>query len=313
MAEARTADNVDRPMWRTHGLTIVTICLIVFAILAGQLVSYTDLVGRLGEWQFARFGRYFPALTVLLPIVLGLILWSAAAKILRMIAERRGGNRVIGKRRILLVDAARLLFILAAVAGLLTLAVFAHYLQLPDNRGKLQLISLKTDSAGDLREGPVKLIDAPGIGPVSRYADGLIFTQRTSFFVPVGSAVTEREIGSDSTAARPFNLFVEIEPPSDDISDDALTRLALVKSAEHRGLLRAAALPSEIAAMYRGAGYPVETRSSVLFLSQASANFRVLLYMCETLAFGLIALLFALILNRAKRRAERVEAVAPHA
>lgn len=313
MAEARTADSVDRPIWRTRGLTIVTICLIVFAILAGQLVTYTDLVGRLGEWQFARFGRYFPALTVLLPIVLGLIVWTAAAKILRMIARRRGGTRVVGKRRILLADATRLLFILAAVAGVLTLAVFTHYIQLPDNRGKLQLISLKTASAGDLREGPVKLVDAPGIGPVSRYADGLIFMQRTSFFLPVGSAATAREMGSGSMAARQFNLFVEIEPPSGDISDDALNRLASVKSAEHRGLLRAGALPSEIVALYRGAGYPVETGSSVLFLSQASANFRVLLYMCETLAFGLIALLFGLILNRAKRRAERAEAAAPSA
>jgi hypothetical protein len=304
---------MDRPVWRTRGLIIVTICLIVFAILAGQLVTYTDLVGWLGEWQFAHFGRYFPALTVLLPIVFGLIVWTAAAKILRMIATRRSGTRAaVGKRRILLVDATRIMFILAAVAGLLTLAVFTHYLQLPDNRGKLQLVSLKTASAGDLREGPVKLVDAPGIGPVSRYADGLILTQRTSFFVPVGATSTPRETGSGSggAAARPFNLFVEIEPPSGDISDNALARLASVKSTEHRGLLRAGALPSEIVAMYRGAGYPVETRSSVLFLSPASANFRVLLYMCETLAFGLIALLFGLILNRAKRRAESAEVAA---
>ncbi|MDZ3833694.1 MAG: hypothetical protein U0S50_18045 [Sphingopyxis sp.] len=271
-------------------------------------MTYTDLVGRLGEWQFARFGRYFPALTVLLPIVLGLIVWTAAAKILRVLAERRSGTRsALGKRRILLVDATRLLFILAAVAGLLTLAVFTHYLQLPDNRGKLQLVSLKTASAGDLREGPVKLIDAPGIGPVSRYADGLIFTQRTSFFMPVGAASTARE--GVSGAEKPFNLFVEVAPSSDDISDDALARLVSVKSAEHRGLLRAGALPAEIVAMYRGAGYPVDTSSSVLFLSPASANFRVLLYMCETLAFGLIALLFGLILNRSKRRADRAEAV----
>lgn len=312
MAEARTADG-DRPILRTRGLIIVSICLIAFAILAGQLVTYTDLIGRLGEWQFARFGRYFPALTVLLPIVLGLIIWTAAAKILRMIAGRRHGTRVVGKRRILLVDATRLLFILAAVAGLLTLAVFTHYVQLPDSRGKLQLVSLKTLSAKGLVEGPVKLVDAPGIGPVSRYADGVIFTQRTSFFLPVGSAATAHEIRSGSKAARPFNLFVEIDPPAGDISNDALNRLASVKSAEHRGLLRAGALPSEIVAMYRGAGYPVETRSSVLFLSQGSANFRVLLYMCETLAFGLIALLFGLILNRAKRRAERNEAAVPSA
>lgn len=309
MVEAVTADKVDRPMWRTRGLIILAICLIVFAVLAGQLVTYTDLVGRLGEWQFARFGRYFPALTVLLPIVLGVIIWTAVAKILRMIAERRNGARAaLGKRRILLIDATRLLFILAAVAGLLTLAVFTHYLQLPGNDGKLQVVSFKTASAQDLREGPVKLIDAPGIGPVSRYADGLIFTQRTSFFVPVGSVLMPSESGSAS--ARSFNLFVEIEPPAGDISDDALTRLASVKSTEHRGLLRAGALPAEIVAMYRGAGYPVETRSAVLFLSSASANYRVLLYMCETLAFGLIALLFGLVLHRAKRRAERANAAA---
>ena len=304
-----TIDNsrvTKRPFLRTRGLAILVLCLIAFAFLLGQSLSFTDFVGQFGDWQFARFGRYFPALTILLPILIALSCWVIFVWLARRFRKRSGEAIVTGKqRRILLVDASRLVLTLAALAGLGGLAVFGHYLQLPDDTGQRQVVSLQAKDAGSLREGPVKLIDAPGIGPIARYSEGLIFVERTSLFMPVSRTTL---LGSTQSSKGPFTLFVEIDSPPGEIDDEALARLARVQGKEHVGHLRTNGLRPEIVQMYRAAGYPVETQSAVLYRSTSSANFGTLIFMVELVVFGFIAMIFGLALRRAQKRASAAAA-----
>lgn len=303
MATTGSSSDLRQPFLRTRGLVITALCLIAFAFLLGQSLSFTDFVGGLGDWQFARFGRYFPALTILLLTLVVLLICLICVRFGRYLRQRSGVLMADDSQRtILLADASRLLFTLAALAGLATLTVFGHYLQLPDNSGKQQVISLQTNSVSAWREGPAKLIDAPGIGPIARYAEGLIFTQRTSFFMPVARAKTA---GSAAGIEGPYNLFVEINSPPGRSDEVSLERLARVETNEHHGHLRKGGLRPEIVQMYRAAGHPVESRSTVLYRSTASANFGTLVFMVELLGFGIIAVIFAFALRRAEQRIRR--------
>ena len=289
-----------RPLLRTRGRWVTLICLALFAILLSQALGFTDFIGRLGEWQFARFGRYFPALTIIVPLIIVALLWMIGARLLRRARHRRNPEARAYDERVTLGDGARLFLLIGWLSGLGALAVFGHYLQLPDGSGPVRTVAVGSTHPVTFAEGPVRLVDAPPLGPVARYVEDVMVARRTTYFVPVGT-IPRVGVGRPRHRA-PFNLFVEVERINGDESTDPRLPATFAQGGEHDGILRADALPSEIAQMYRDVGYPVADESAVLFRSVANAQRGVVVLMAEFIAFGLIALLFGLWMRRVDRR-----------
>jgi hypothetical protein len=289
-----------RPLLRTRGRWVTLVCLLLFAILLSQAFGFTAFVGQLGGWQFARFGRYFPALTIIIPLIIIAILWMLGARLLARARHRRNPDASPLDQRVTLGDGARLFLLIGWLSGLGALAVFGHFLQLPDGDGAIRTVNVTATRPVTFSEGPVRLVAAPPLGPVARYVEDLMVTRRTTYFVPVG-IVPHVGVGRPRHRA-PFNLFVEVERIAGDESTDPRLPATFAPGGEHDGILRADALPPEIAQMYRDVGYPVAAQSAVLFRSADSAQRGVIVLMAEFIAFGLIALLFGLWMRRVDRR-----------
>ncbi len=270
----------DRPFLHTIGRWLFLLILALFALLLGQAVSFTNFVGDLGNWQFARFGRYFPAATIILPLVFVAIVWVALAALWR----RRRRHAAQDMPRMQLIDAQRVAMTLAALAALAAVAVSGHYLTLPSADAAPASADLSRSDANRLPEGPLRLSGIVPAGPASRYAEDVIINRRESMLVPIAR-------NRDGA----LSLFVELPMTAADATPPPL-------AARHEGLLRRNALPSEIAHLYRGEGIAVDARAAVLFHNARNAYASVLTLLGEFITLALIALGFGLWLRRAERR-----------
>jgi len=280
------------PKVRWYVLTLAALA----TFLAVETWSYDGLIYWLAEWQFDRFGRYFPSFTIVLLLALAAILLIIA----RMIRLRLQGKREEqpvdddrtreGKALGQLGFARRFFSVFTALALTAGLSTLIHYLQLPGPTKAVATINLASSAPSQLKEGSVVIRGIQAIGPIARTSEDITFDRSSVYLVPVGQ--TRLENGSAAA-----NLFVQVL--GNDRRDVPL---------EVRGVLRRNALPSEVAVMYRAAGFPVMSDSSIVFLDADASRKPSLNVLITFAVLALVGGLFALAARRRERRfAERLE------
>jgi hypothetical protein len=279
IAQTPTAANRHRfsSRWMLVG------CSVVFLFLLIQAATYSGIIEWLAEWQFARFGRYFPALTIGLILLLFVGLWLIASRLRRRARKQKILVDPVIRDSRRLASAANFMFVSVGLGGLLALGTFISSIQQPSMDGTPAVADLSGGEVA-LKAGPMRLTGLSAVGPISRHAEDVMLFRATRYFAPVGSTRLE-----DGTPA--FNLFVEVEGPQ-----EARLRPRM------NGLMRFNALPLEVVEMYNGAGYPTARRSAVLFRTETSADRPALLLAAEFLVYALIAAAFGLLLRRRERR-----------
>ena len=261
-------------------LTIWTSALLL--LFFWQSFSYFGFVSRLAEWQFSYFGRYFPALTLII-----LVLLCAIPVLLIHGFEQRRRRRneagALDARATAIATATqwtRALFALALIGALATIASLVVMERLPDAAGPVQPIT--SDAKIVPHEGLTTIDGALVTGLVARFDENLIVARRTIYFAPVTPAPGE-----------PLRYFVEVRAPDAN---------ATPMTVRHSGVLRRAALPSEIVTLYRNAGQVVSAEPHVLFSSEQAVRWRYLVVAIECFLFAAICLGFALVQRRVWQR-----------
>lgn len=285
MAGAASSEN--KQGWHFAGRWLLLLVAVVVAILLVQSISYSGLMRSLAEWQFVRFGRYFPVFTLLVLAGIAALVWRVLVFVRRR-ARRERAPKTLARLASRWHGAAMFLAIAAAALAILALGVAIHFVRAPGEDGKLRVADLSRLQGASFAPGSTRLEGIRALGPIGLYTEDLLFSTRTYYFVPAGRA-----------ANGVFNLFIEIDGPD-----------ANQIPASTTGLLRTDALPSEVAEMYRLNRMPVAAKSSVLFKSERSANRPILILLGEVAAFALLAALFAFLSRRRARKLEREKAVA---
>lgn len=257
---------------------------VVGIVMLWQSINYSGVIAVLAEWQFDAFGRYYPALTCVLVIMI----LSVPAFILLLRPAKKGPSsdpkvRVWRSSRDFLNG-------LVAVGGgmaLLAIGMLVAMLFLPGPGGEIQQIMLDRPATALPREGATTLNGAIVYDRTAAFDTDQFLTARSARYAPIVAP-----------GARDPNLqfFVEL-PPVDQATRRGATSMT--------GILKRGALPGEIVQLYRYAGYRVEQPFYVLHSGMASLR-RPYLVVAAQLAIGaLVALLFGLIQWRRERRLHR--------
>ena len=259
--------------------------LIIFAFMFYQSVNYIGLMYRLAEWQFARFDRYFPVLTIIGLLLLLYLVWEAVRYVLRRgwrkLPEDTLHRRRIAARR----SGALFLQVTAAVAALLMVGTALQWLRQPATDGPRARIALASGKSAAISPGPVEIAGVRAIGPIARYSEDFLFLRRTRYLAPIGRG------GTTTTA---FNLFAEVRgmDPERDVPETIT------------GILRTDALMPEIRMLYIEADFTVAPESAIVFATPASAHRPFVVLLLELAAFAALALGFARHLKRSAARQE---------
>jgi hypothetical protein len=245
----------------------------VFAFLFYQSVNYIGFMYRLAEWQFEKFDRYFPVLSIILILLILYLIWEGLRYILlrgwRKLPEDALHSRRIASRR----SAGRFLCCTAAIGSILMVGTFIQWMQQPPTRGLATQIALASGRSAGMVAGPVTVSGVRAIGPIARYSEDFLFLRRTRYLAPIG-----RDPGSDNA----YNLFAEANgmDPGQDVPETI------------NGVLRFDALMPEIRTLYRTAEFPVAPKSAVIFATPGSANRPFIVLLVELFAISALALLF---------------------
>ena len=285
MATDRTGERHAPTRRRRFWLWVVAI-VAVFAFLFYESVNYIGLMHGFAEWQFERFDRYFPVLSVIAILVLLYLIWEALRYVLRR-GWRKDPENLLHRRRIAARRSAALfLQCVAAVGLILTIGTFIQWTQQPPTRGPATPIALASGRSAVLAPGPVSVSGMRAIGPIARYSEDFLFLRRTRFLAPIG-----RGTGPGA----PYNLFAEVRgmDPERDVPETI------------DGVLRADAMMPEIRILYRDADFAVAENSAVIFATPASANRPFVVLLVELVSLTIMALLFARHFSRSADEQEK--------
>jgi NADH:ubiquinone oxidoreductase subunit 6 (subunit J) len=281
----RSAAKAAKTVW-----WYVVILAVLTLFLAFGSWSYQGLIYILAEWQFERFGRYFPTLTIILLVTLAAILLAIGRMVWSRVSAKRQGTPIADDRSkdaqaLIRLSLARRFFLsFASFAAIAGLGTFIHYLQLPGPTKEVTTIDLASGAPARLKEGSVVVRGIEPIGPIARASEDIFFSRSSTYLVPVGQ--TKLENGTSVA-----NLFVQIT---------GTERRSV--PAEVRGVLRRNALPSEVAVMYRAAEVPVSLESSVVFLDARTASTPSLNVLMTLIVLTLVGLLFGLLARHRERK-----------
>jgi len=271
-----------------RNVTLVTIWLAV-AIAIGLVLAfgYVSVFRLMAEWQFAAFGRYFPAATTLLIVAVLLLPALIVGLAMRRRAKREEGDSlaemtVLQKRN---WQMKVLSFALAGLLGTLVIGQLVSLARLPDSAG--ERITVATDRLGPdfAYQGPASITGGQvRTDVVATIDDGVPFLLRTRRYAPVQVA------GAGTT--RPVALFVEVVPGAQEGNP-----LRAVSS----GILTRRAIPREVIELYRKIGLAPAPETFVLYESARSMRSRNLFAMGAALVPGVFFLALGLWLRRRER------------
>jgi hypothetical protein len=260
--------------------------LVVFAFMFYQSVNYVGLMYRFAEWQFARFDRYFPVLSIIGLLLILYLIWETLRYILRR-GWRKLPDDTVNLRRIAArYSGARFLYFVAGIAVLLMAGTAVQWFQQPRSDGAPARIALASGASAALPAGPVEVAGVRAIGPIARYSEDFLFLRRTRYLAPIGR-------GGATTAA--FNLFAEVRgmDPERDVPETIT------------GILRTDAMMPEIRMLYIEANFPVAPESAIIFANPTSANRPFVVLLAELAVFALLAGLFGRHLRRTAAKQEQ--------
>jgi hypothetical protein len=226
---------------------------LVSVFLLWQAITYSGLIALIGEWQFNVLGRYFPAFTYILLVVLLVVPgWLLFRR------PRARGDREIWATRTLRSARGfqRLLFGVAAGLGLAALISVITIAFLPTANGPRQEIALQALPVTKLREGATTLRGTVQFERTAAFDEEFLVFRRHWRFAPMVSAGTDND---------DYQFFVELPP---------ITKPGQVYSVPRAmtGVLRHGGLPGEVIRLYRYSGARVEEPYYVLFADGASVR-----------------------------------------
>ena len=258
---------------------IFGIAAIIFFILFSESVDYNGLIARLAEWQFNVLGRYFPALTLMIPVVLiGIIV----ALILWVLTRRREQDSPVADALSRVRRGTQLaswcLLSVAAVAAIVGIGSLVKSMNIDDGPAARQQIQVGQLPLAVPHAGPARLNGALMWRRLTRFDQFLLVDNRSLFVVPVvgDDPLLVNQAEGRSAAVR---YFVQVYPDEfvlptkwehRDIPEDryviergrAQPVRALVPA---EGRLVRHGLPAELTALYRKVGLRVHPDHYVLF------------------------------------------------
>ena len=310
-------DRVNRQLGWGMRLFGLWLALVGYFFLR-QSLGYRGLIGRLAEYQFAHFDRYWPTftfgvLTALCTLPFMVVLWLIRQRQKR--SERFGPARV-DDHRILLGRISRLQNFFAGLAiGCVVCAGIIAYqmLSLPSDQYEPRSIVIGSPDALGPADGRAVLTGYVDIGETAQFNEDLILVKRTLYFAPIRSGPKDKspfkyfvQVRRDDARGKgPFNPIVF--PEGDDkvrawrfrVKDIAFTPYL-------NGVLQRGALPGEIVNLYRYAGYDVDRDNYVLFASNEPIRWRLQMLAGEFLIAAVVAALVALLFARRRRAVRRI-------
>ncbi|GGB75464.1 hypothetical protein [Blastomonas aquatica] len=245
--------------------------LLVIAVLVWQSYSYTGVFAWLAEWQFRRFDRMFPVVTIFLLTLL--LILPALLLIGWRLRERR---RLYGRANLGLLT-RRGTFLgkwLAILSGLffivsVGLALFGLSVSSGDDQ-PVRSFSLTNPAPAAGREVQARAwVRTDRIG---YYRERLIFTERDLYVAPL----TVGENPSD------IQVFIQVSPTKDAVA---------AKRRVIKGFLREAAIPGALERLYQDAGYRIKRPTYLVFQAGTSARWP---FLSAAADLALIALLLGL-------------------
>lgn len=248
----------------------------VVLVLLWQLVAYRGLIALAAEWEFDAFGRYYPALTYLLLVVLlgSPVLW---------LIRGRADDHLPGRT---FIRALLGVAIGCAVGGGIAVATMIAQ---PDGDGAAARIVIGSPGAEGARATTAVLVGDVIEDRVAGLSENLFVARRSFRFAPIVSP------GSRSSG-EPARYFVEIGGGN---------TLALARAdGALRGILKPQALPGELVRLFRYAGIDVARDYQVLFATRDSLVWPYRVIAVELLLAGLLCAVAALglHLHRERRR-----------
>jgi hypothetical protein len=270
-----------------HIFLASSLLIMLFAVLFYSGFSYSGLIALMAEWQYSRFGEWYPMLSVLSFCALAVLLWRGIGWLnrRRRIATKRWTLDDQKQYSVRLPRAAFLmLYSLSAFCFAMVMGAFVYWLTLPQmNAATARLNKMNVAQA---KEGAVTIGDLQPIGPIVRFRESILDIGPSQFFAPVAARRTAD--GRDSE----FALFAELA------QTESGPRIA--KGVP--GILRHNALPGDLIALYRANGYAVSATPKVIFLSAASSSRTTLVLMVEALLAGTLFFVFGWWMRRRYRK-----------
>jgi hypothetical protein len=267
---------------------VITLVLLVSAFVIWQAASYAGLFRRVAEWQFATFGQWLPAFTLLLffliPLLLVVVITSLISARNTMLAPRPsealGLWRVSARR--FQMRANRLAVVLAVCAiGILALGIVMTqggrqgYLAEPGSAPSQSVVA----GPGLLLVGQ---IDEPQSATL---ALDLLFFRRDVRYAPV------IEPGTPDT----IRYFAELPAVG-----------ALPKEASRQIKVFDGEAPGPIRTLYRNLGYQVSPQAGLIDSSTATIQWPYFVSSAYLGIAALVAFVIALIQAKRIRRAEKL-------
>jgi hypothetical protein len=285
----RDADATSRRRRRRAILISAAWLLIVSLFFGWQAITYQGFAKWAAEWEFGRFGTYYPIFTFLLFVgVCGLpvlIYWLSRRRKAETDAlpeVRQGGRAIAASTRLM-----RILFWVAGGFAVSALVSLLLILTLPSEYGQIQQLTLGTPAALSPAEGRTALVGSVNYKTTAAFGEKLLSVRNVTHFAPIVAR---------GAADSSFCYFVElVELPGKP------GVFAPVKP----GILKRNALPGEIVQLYRNVGFRVEMPDYVLFASADSMRYPYFLLAGELAATGLLFALFGLIQRWRRNRLRR--------
>lgn len=279
----------------------VTFAIVIFLILLPQSVFYRGLVSMLAEWQFLRFGRYFPILTMALPvIILSLLLLIILWIVLRRKKNRNESEAVLSATEQLAKSVARTRLAMRsffALAGLGLLGALISLIlmsRLPGDDGKAQQINVGTVPFAVPREGAARLTGSLDWQKLATIDRNLVLANQRTYFIPIVSRIAERKSTRYFVQVfrpefvLPKNQLPGIVPEKDKLLEYG--RIIPTKDGPGNsvtGALRQDGLPDEIVLLYEKTGLEVHPDHYVLYRKTSDLKWP---YWVAALEFLLLAL-----------------------
>ncbi|WP_445192450.1 hypothetical protein ACT009_00455 [Sphingomonas sp. Tas61C01] len=248
----------------------------VALVLLWQLLAYRGLMALAAEWEFDAFGRYYPALTYLLLVILlgSPILW---------LLRGRADEDLPGRTFI------RALLGIAIGCAVGSAIAVATVIAQPADSGNPSRIVIGTPSADGKVTGAATLVGDVIEQRVAGLSENLFVARRSFRFAPI---VSPGNRGGGETV----RYFVEI---------DGRNTLARARTdGALRGILKPKALPGELVRLFRYAGTDVARDYQVLFATRDSLTWPYRVIAVELLLVALLCAIaaFGLHLHRERRR-----------
>lgn len=241
---------------RTLGWVAAAWSAVVASVLVWQTIRYSGVVGRLAEWQFRTFERFFPVATI---VVLTAILTLPFAVLIMMRFRKAAKRGRAHSQSELLAGtgiAATFLTVGIVTSAVIAVALFFAGMAQGSIAEKPVAVSLEqlanSKEHGSVPEGPVKIKGTVLWDRAGFYREGFIFTSRELWAAPIVTGDGSRYLA----------VFVEISHPRD----------SAPRPSEFEGYLKSEGVPGGLAQLYINSGYAVSGKPHLIYRDLRSAR-----------------------------------------